>query len=155
ISFQGAGPIPLWNTGLIQGDYAIWAYELGRFEDSGETIYNSGEMRGRISLPEGYVRIYNTGLITGLIELSDHNDLYDGRTGTELGGIKSGKGDDTLLGGLGSDTFDGGEGDDVLSGGAGNDVLTGGAGKDTFRFEAGSGADQINDLEAGEKIRVT
>ncbi|NJK59473.1 MAG: calcium-binding protein [Oscillatoriales cyanobacterium SM2_1_8] len=56
-------------------------------------------------------------------------------------------GDDTLLGGLG---------DDTLIGSVGNDVLVGGPGNDVFVFaNVLQGADEIQDLEAGDTIRIS
>lgn len=64
-----------------------------------------------------------------------------------------------LNGLAGNDHLVGGGGDDTLTGGTGLDVMTGGAGNDSFVFTAlsdtsatTSGADQIVDFTAGDKI---
>lgn len=82
-------------------------------------------------------------------------------TGSNVGNIIVGKGNDDLLDGLGgadelqghagSDVLHGGAGDDLLIGGAGADVLCGGTGGDLFRFAEGdsgigSAADGITDF---------
>jgi len=63
--------------------------------------------------------------------------LYQGDTRSEIGTLKTGKGNDTIIGNDlanklygndGNDTIDGGIGDDELHGGEGDDVLTGGFG---------------------------
>jgi len=140
----------VFNTGVIQGDYAIKQItESTPPPDTPSTIYNSGELRGLVDLGSGVDQLYNNGLITGRVQLGNGNDLYDGRGGTEQGGVDGGGGNDTLLAGAGADELIGGLGNDTLSGGAGADILTGGSGNDRFRFETGSGADTITDFTAG------
>jgi Ca2+-binding RTX toxin-like protein len=151
VLYENIGPTPFWNSGTITADYALKSFDSdseGPLDDA--QIYNSGTLKGQVYLDVGNAQLYNSGLITGLISLGNGDDLYDGRHGTQLGGIDGGQGNDTLLGGLGADAITGDDGDDILSGGAGNDVLIGGAGKDTFRFEVGSGADQVTDFHHGE-----
>ncbi len=60
-------------------------------------------------------------------------------------------GDDQLLGHDGDDALHGGAGNDMLRGGLGADWLSGGKGNDVYRFDAGDGADVIEnqDLSAG------
>jgi Ca2+-binding RTX toxin-like protein len=82
-------------------------------------------------------------------------------TGSNVGNIILGRGNDDILSGLGgadelqgaagNDVLHGGDGDDLLIGGSGADVLCGGAGGDLFRFSdgdsgTGSGADGITDF---------
>jgi Ca2+-binding RTX toxin-like protein len=143
------------NSGTIEAQFAIKA--TGGTNSAGNNIYNSGQLKGAVDFttpvnpdyPIGQDKLYNTGTITGPVDLGGGNDTYDGRGGTELGGVSGGDGDDTLLGGTGSDALYGGNGDDRISGGVGTDTLTGGAGNDHFRYEAGSGADVITDFVAG------
>jgi Ca2+-binding RTX toxin-like protein len=142
---------PIYNSGTIEADYAIlWYNHTSPPNTDPQTIYNTGTLDGRVEMGRGPDKLYNWGLITGQIDLGFGDDLYDGRTGTQSGGVFGGNGNDTLLGGLGSDTLDGGNGNNILSGGAGNDILIAGTGKDTFRFEAGSGADEVQGYEAGK-----
>jgi Ca2+-binding RTX toxin-like protein len=138
-----------YNSGIIEATIAIRqdAWTSGE-ANSIEQVVNSGELRGRVLLAEGRDEIYNSGKITGRIDLGSENDLYDGRSGTELGGVYGEAGDDVLFAGAGADRLDGGDGADVLSGGADSDILTGGAGADIFRFAAGDGADTIMDFDA-------
>jgi Ca2+-binding RTX toxin-like protein len=155
VLFENGWTTSFWNSGTIEADYVFKSADSDS-EGPNDTaiIYNSGQLIGLIDLGLGNAQLYNSGTITGHIDLGDGRDLYDGRTGTQSGGVDGGDGNDTLLGGKGSDTLIGGNGDDILSGGIGNDILTGGAGHDTFRFEAGSGADQITDFTAGEDVIV-
>jgi Ca2+-binding RTX toxin-like protein len=144
-----SGSKVFYNSGIIEATYAIRqdAWTSGE-ANSIERIVNSGELRGRVLLAEGREEIYNSGKITGRIDLGSENDLYDGRSGTEQGGVYGGTGDDMLFAGAGVDILDGGDGADVLSGGADSDILTGGAGADVFRFATGNGADTIIDFVA-------
>ncbi len=54
-------------------------------------------------------------------------------------------GDEIIYGYEGADTLGAGAGDDVLIGGLGADTLEGGEGADTYIYNAGDGADLIND----------
>lgn len=82
-------------------------------------------------------------------------------TGSNVGNILLGKGNDDLLDGLGgpdeilgnagNDVIHGGSGDDILTGGPGSDVLCGGTGGDVFRLSdgdsgTGAAADGITDF---------
>ena len=150
------------NTGTITAQHAI--YE----DPSGWPILhltNSGTINGDIVLGLGSTtypaipgqsagaQIHNTGAINGAIHLdTDGNDLYDGRGGTQTGGIYLGAGTDTVYlgnegetvyagagaahvtGGTGADTFTGGAANDLVDGGGGNDVIDGGGGTNTASF---------------------
>lgn len=144
------------NSGLIQADYALrWVSMVSNAESNISSILNTGELRGRVDLGPEQSRLFNEGLITGRIDLGDSDDIYDGRLGTQTGGVFGGAGADRLLAGAGNDLLDGGAGNDLLSGGAGADTLTGGAGADIFH--TGSGADILTDFSgaAGDRIRVS
>ncbi|MBC6981698.1 calcium-binding protein [Caulobacter sp. 17J80-11] len=154
----GSG-LRIMNSGLIEADVAI--REIATNAASSllvNAVHNTGELRGRVELNVGRDEVYNDGLITGRIDLGAGADLYEGRHGTELGGVYGGDGNDVLLAGTGSDVLDGGAGADRLSGGSGDDVMTGGAGDDRFHFEVGGGSDVITDFSAGgdeDRIDVT
>jgi Ca2+-binding RTX toxin-like protein len=144
------------NSGLIQADYALrWVSMVSSPENNIHSILNTGELRGRVDLGPEQSRLFNEGLITGRIDLGESDDIYDGRLGTQAGGVFGGAGADRLLAGAGNDLLDGGADNDLLSGGAGADTLTGGAGADIFH--TGSGADIITDFSsaAGDRIRVS
>ena len=138
---------PLFNAGTLQGVYAAIAVGSGAF-------YNSGVLNGLVLFGDAWNLLFNSGDIRGQITLGDGNDRYEGRTGTQTGGVFGEGGSDTLLAGAGDDLLDGGAGDDLLSGGAGQDTLTGGAGNDTFHCETGFGADVITDLDGGDVIEM-
>jgi len=146
------GNTSIWNSGTLKGDYAIAPGHYSSGEQGTLTIYNSGQMLGDVDLlgtAGGNVTLINSGgVIAGAVSLTNHDDVFDGRSGSLSGTLSGNGGNDELLAGAGSQTILGGTGDDILSGGAGNDLLTGGAGADHFRFGAGFGTDTINDFDA-------
>ncbi len=96
------------------------------------------------------VALWNPALHTGdaagdniradieIVEGSNFNDSLEGSASNN--NLRGSGGNDAVLGGGGNDT---------LWGQAGDDTLTGGAGNDRFVFEAGGGADRIQDMAAG------
>ncbi|MFO1160787.1 MAG: VCBS domain-containing protein [Reyranellaceae bacterium] len=70
-------------------------------------------------------------------------------TGSGMGFVDAGDGNDILIGSKFADDLRGGAGNDILNGGAGNDQLSGGAGADSFVFDLGAGKDTIVDFTAG------
>ncbi|WP_082012768.1 calcium-binding protein [Belnapia sp. F-4-1] len=73
-------------------------------------------------------------------------------------GVKTGIGNDTIIGnddgnqldaGAGNDQITGGAGDDTIIGGIGNDDLAGGEGANTFVFAGSFGTDTISDFKVG------
>ncbi len=138
------------NSGLIEADQVI--YELtSRHQANATRIFNTGEMRGAVSLTYGRSEVHNAGLITGETSLFDGDDYFDGRTGRQ-GAVFGGEGIDTLLGGAASDRLDGGADSDFLYGGGGVDQMTGGTGADTFGFGVGDGHDVITDFAVGSDV---
>lgn len=138
------------NTGLIEADQTI--YELTSPYNSDATrIYNTGELRGAVSLTYGRSEVHNAGRITGETSLFDGDDYFDGRTGVQ-GAVFGGEGADVLLGGAAVDRLDGGGGNDLLHGGGGQDRMTGGSGADVFGFGVGDGRDVITDFAAGTDL---
>jgi Ca2+-binding RTX toxin-like protein len=77
-----------------------------------------------------------TGTATGFASIAGVENLIGGT------------GNDDFVGDAGANKINGNAGDDFISGGAGNDNLTGGLGQDTFVYQAGAGADTINDFDA-------
>lgn len=142
----------VYNSGVIEADFALRSHMYSTGTGTAY-IYNSGELRGEVELtPLGDV-LYNDGKIVGKVLLGEGNDAFEGRAGTQSGGVFGGAGDDTLLLGAGDDAIDGGIGRDLLWGGSGNDLLTGGGNADSFFV--GSGADIVTDFAAAsEKLFV-
>lgn len=111
-----------YNDGLMVG---------GILRDGSEDfeLINDGVIRGQQSFPLAYSsrgtgdqRIENNGVMSGQINFSDGNDVYDGRDGILRRGIvDGGKAADTLLGGVKDESFIGGLGADTLKGGGGAD----------------------------------
>lgn len=112
------------------------------------TLRNSGLVAGFDDAFVGSAfndRVTNTGVIEGDVLLGGGADLYRGRSGTLLGELRGGAGNDTLIGGVGDDSLFGETGNDRLGGGAGDNLLSGGAGTDVFVFARGGGADVVTD----------
>lgn len=90
--------------------------------------------------------------------LGDRSDLLRGGSGTVIGEIPAGDGNDRIFSGLGDDTVRVGFGNDLPRGGAGEDLLFGNAGadqmtastlNDAFQVYHSGGADRITDFSAG------
>jgi Ca2+-binding RTX toxin-like protein len=172
--------LPVTNSGTITAQHAI--YEMaGAYSIH---LANSGTLNGDIVVQDGssvYPTapgsvILNTGAINGTIHFNGlADDYYDGRGGTQTGGIFLGAGTDTaylgndgetvtggsgagaIIGGTGADNITGGSGVDLIEGGGGNDILTGGTGADTYLFTGASGAATITNFSAakGDKIDLS
>lgn len=153
------------NSGLIEADWAIYAYaseNWKRYE-----ITNTGTMRGDVLLQDGRDSFVNSGSIVGQVDLGAGHDTFDGTGGHVSGAVLGGLGNDVLTGGNGADLLFGDQGeagkhdgDDLLSGGRGADVLTGGGGSDTFVYHAvadstAARADVITDLGDGDVIDLS
>lgn len=69
--------------------------------------------------------------------------------------IKTGAGQDHIIGSSGNNIIESGAGNDVLIGGLGNDILSGGTGADIFRFNSRTeGVDTITDFSWREGDRI-
>ncbi|HQV04926.1 M10 family metallopeptidase C-terminal domain-containing protein [Novosphingobium sp.] len=140
------------NSGSITAQYALWiqdVYGNQGFAPNTVNLNNSGLLAGAIRSGNGSDVFVNTGTITGVIELRDGNDSFDGRTGVQSGAIHGGAGSDTIQGGSGNEVISGGTGLDSLQGFGGNDRLVilspadvvagetydGGLGTDTLYFD--------------------
>lgn len=135
IAFSGkTATVNLLNTGTIDGCYT---------GASGvDTINTSGLMTGAtFNLQAGQDLIRNTGTIIGQILLGDGNDRYLGASGHLNGGVLGGAGNDIVLAAGEDDQLNGEAGNDSLSGGDGNDTLISGNGGD--RLIGGNGDDLI------------
>lgn len=109
-----------------------------------------------VSLQAGAVYSDFPGLFSTNYQMSVQqveNITYDGELAMTLVGddlsniIRSGSGDDLLIGEGGDDIISGGIGNDEIKGGAGFDTLSGGEGDDRFTFESpNDNADEILDF---------
>jgi Ca2+-binding RTX toxin-like protein len=170
----------LTNTGLIQGDIAIFA------NSGDDAVTNKGEIIGEVRLGDGAdVFVNDGGWTKGAINggLGDDTYIIDRRSvvlhenvgeGTDyvhatvsfvlgenfeqliLDGCASingtgNDGDNVIYGNSGHNRLSGLGGNDLLAGLGGNDRLTGGAGIDTFVF-TGSGVDRIMDFTDDEDL---
>jgi Ca2+-binding RTX toxin-like protein len=136
------------STGLYVSDYS----------GSTTTFLNTGTITADTAIGTGYgdMLLTNSGAIHGLVDYfsSSGQDLYDGRGGTQTGGIlfngsggvdtvylgndgetvTGGAGTLIATGGSGADTITGGSANDTIDGGGGNDILDGGGGVNTVSF---------------------
>ncbi|MDH4385502.1 MAG: hypothetical protein QE280_08655 [Caulobacter sp.] len=149
----------IFNSGVIQGDYAIVSddYGVSPSAKSIQIVDNTGQIKGDVDLGLNNDIVRNSGTIVGGVYLGEGDDLYQGVTGRLNGGVSGGGGNDTLLGGdsaerffgdAGLDEIRGGAGNDSIDGGRGSDVLDGGEGKDTLSFQTATAAISV-DLAAG------
>lgn len=115
------------------------------------SVFNHGDIHGRILLKQGNDLVVNSGIIVGDVEMGNDNDTYRGRRdGFVDGDIEGEAGNDkligasqadTMLGGAGNDTLRGAGGDDDLRGDNGNDKIWGGS--DDDYLNGGSGKDTL------------
>lgn len=97
------------------------------------SVFNHGDIHGRILLKQGNDLVVNSGIIVGDVEMGNDNDTYRGRRdGFVDGDIEGEAGNDKLIGASQSDTMLGGDGLDTLRGAGGEDDLRGGAGNDVI-----------------------
>ncbi|MEH2265403.1 calcium-binding protein, partial [Nostoc sp.] len=132
--------------------------------DNSDNIINAGAGDDTINAGLGYIDQVDGGIGTDILVV-DYSSLsvnvasytnssvyqtvdYSNRTyysNIERFNLKSGSGDDTLVGGAGNDTINGGAGNDSLIGDAGDDIITQGAGADTV--DGGTGVDTLVDAD--------
>lgn len=125
------------------------------YDISGDDVFNTGNgddlivsVGGNNAVAAGKGNdVVLTGTGDDVIKASGGNDYIMTMGGADA--IKGGGGRDTIEAGAGDDLVLGGGGADRIDGGADDDVLNGGRGRDTFVFDLGSGADLIEDFEAG------
>ncbi|WP_409035309.1 hypothetical protein, partial [Phenylobacterium sp.] len=89
------------NSGLIDGSIAILdeSYLYSPVQNAIQRVENSGIIRGIVDLRHGADQLLNSGLIEGEVKLGYGDDLYDGRGGSQIGGVYGGFGADRLIGG--------------------------------------------------------
>ncbi len=120
---------------LLDGGDGADLLELGAGDDSAEGGAGDDTIDS-----DGGLDLVDGGDGVDLYRLSDENALgnrrFDALSGqirnVERLDIRTGAGDDTLIGGAGGDTLIGGDGEDSLVGGLGDDCLDGGDGNDTL-----------------------
>ncbi len=79
------------NSGLLDGSvYFDSSTGIGE-------VFNSGSILGDVQLDNAVDTVINTGLISGNINMSGGNDLFDGRGGNLQGTVAGGGGDDTYI----------------------------------------------------------
>jgi len=187
VTIAGGGYLPTWGAMVIVNSGSITAqHAIAETGPNAVSVHltNSGSITGDIVLQDGSSgflsgsgsQIVNTGAINGAIHFNGFAaDYFDGRGGTQSGGlflgagtgavylgadgetVTGGTGADAVIGGTGADTITGGSGADLIDGGGGNDVLTGGLGADVFLVRATSGAATITDFShaQGDKIDLS
>ena len=171
--FVGATITRIVNHGTIQAqsdnrsptDVAISGYSNGV---SGEMfdVVNTGTFSGLTAIitENKTDHIANSGVIEGLVNIGStsrlsfiedsHDDVFE-NSGTVIGDVLLGGGDDQFLGengqingtifaGSGDDIIWSGLGNDIINGGTGRDKLYGGAGNDTATYEDSSAAVRVN-----------
>jgi Ca2+-binding RTX toxin-like protein len=165
------------NTGVIVSNFGA---AVAIMVDGVATILNRGDIAGISIGGTGWLRLENTGIVSGAaiavsgteqadtvrnrgtiegaVNLRGGNDRFDGRGGVS-GKIDGGAGNDTLIsggwddeltGGAGVDQLRGGGGDDALLGGDGNDLLQGGGGDDLLY--GGSGDDTLTGGAGDDRV---
>ena len=125
----------------VQNDGSIKSHAASAilFSGAGGSVDNKGtiEATGSNAAILGSTaadRIINTGTITAAaaggvaLDLKEGDDLYDGRstgsvTGTVIGTIRLGSGNDIAYGGSGAETFSAGTDTNVIDGGTGTDTI--------------------------------
>ena len=172
-AFLGASITRVVNHGTIQAqsdyisttDAAITGFTNGA-DDEIFTVLNTGNISGPIAMvtQNKIDHVTNSGLIEGLVNIGStsrsvfnedsHDDLFE-NSGTVIGDVRLGGGDDQFLGdtgliigeiraGSGDDIIWSGVGNDLLNGGTGRDKLYGGAGNDTATYEYSSAAVRVS-----------
>jgi len=141
----------LTNSGVIDSnDDAVVILATGMID-----ITNSGTIRAGngssaiIANGQGAtVKLVNTGVIDGPVELSAGADIFDSRGGVANGPVLGDDGNDTLTGGGGASVLHGEDGQDVISGRGGADTLVGGADGDALT--GGRAADSFVYLDVSD-----
>jgi Ca2+-binding RTX toxin-like protein len=108
-----------------KGAISVYEYGYGAF-----SLYNEGEIRGKVDVEAYTNTITNKGTINGAITFGNGADIYDGTNGEVTGEVRLGYGDDRFYGGLGNET---------IMGGGRNDTLVGGGGSDLAKFTGAKG----------------
>ncbi len=128
------------NSGLIEG--ATDGIRVNSDATFGVTLTNSGVLQGGtaayqdVSTAAHQDYITNTGSVIGDVLLGNGDDLFDGRLGNHQGLLDGGAGNDRLYTGSGSQSLFGGDGNDTMIGGAGADSFFGQDGFDIVSYSS-------------------
>lgn len=142
------------NSGTIIGTYFGINNAAGPANGHLTILDNTGTIQGSVASyvgSDGIDKIYNSGTMSGAIDLNDGNDLYIGRSGNVVGSVSGGGGNDKLVGGADDDTFQGEAGNDILNGNGGDDFLSGGLNDDFLR--GGQGDDVLDGGADNDDLR--
>lgn len=138
-TLDGAGS-QIVNSGVIGGTSGVLI-----ISNSSSTVVlrNSGMIRADTiayddqSSDPHIDTIINSGTMIGQVKMGTGDDLFDGRLGLQSGGeLFGGDGNDRLFTGVGNQSLLGGVGNDLLMGGAGADLIYGGANFDYALYSA-------------------
>jgi Ca2+-binding RTX toxin-like protein len=132
-----------YGTGLIEIDLLA---TTGMVTNVEQIDFFSPSGPARVS--GGAARDVLWGNVNGAFTPGGPANYFDGRGGDD--DIRSGGGDDTLIGGEGNDYISGGAGADSIYGGDGNDSLRGGSGADTLH--GGDGDDYMGGDEGADTM---
>jgi len=128
-------------AGTVSAGFNGVQVQAGGGNTSGGVFVVSGTLIGGASalqLADGNDRVVNTGTMLGSVGLGAGDDLFDSSLGVYgNGSVDGGAGDDTLTGSAYADLLLGGADADELWGNAGNDTLDGGSGADELHGGAG------------------
>jgi Ca2+-binding RTX toxin-like protein len=111
---RDAGTTTVSNSGVMVGRVAgIWhKFGIGTF-----IINNTGSIESPHNAILGGASadiVTNSGIMTGTVDLAGGNDVLNNRTGTIIGAILGGDGDDRFVLGATAENIDGGAGFDTL-----------------------------------------
>ena len=173
--FLGATTTRIVNHGTIQAqsdnrsyiDVAITGYTNGA-SDEMFTVLNTGNISGPAAIiTENKIdHVANTGVIEGLVNIGStsrvffsedsHNDVFE-NSGTVIGDVLLGGGDDQFLGETGqiNGTIYAGSGNDIIKSGIGDDIINGGTGRDKMYGGAGNDTATYEDSSAGVRVSLT
>ncbi|WP_083627145.1 retention module-containing protein [Vibrio ponticus] len=146
----------------VNGVYTIDADEIDSIEIVGAGIGDHTIQLVAVSNDDGDTA-QSTPLEIALNVVADGSDidqstatndvqLIGDNSGVEL---KSGEGDDRVVGGDGNDILFGGEGNDTIIGGAGNDIIEGGLGSDILTGGTGEDVFVWNEISDGAVDTIT
>ncbi|QZD87466.1 hypothetical protein K3166_01780 [Qipengyuania psychrotolerans] len=143
---------PIYNSGLIQADTAIYAPTINTGIGDAIAVLNTGTLDGAVVLGDMAEAVVNEGHISGAVVLGQGDDIYLGMLGTATGNIFGESGNDTLVGGLYEESFFGGSGNDRIFGNSGDDYIEGGLGRNAL--DGGLGYDVVSYVTAVSAVEI-